>query len=77
MGNFKTTLFNIQNRKIMTEIFITNIQNKVEANRILNSIKTENPELNVNFNFNETEKSYPCGHPILRVEGGKINVNIF
>jgi hypothetical protein len=41
MGNFKTTLFNIQN--------------KVEANRILNSIKTENPELNVNFNFNETE----------------------
>jgi len=29
----------------MTEIFITNIQNKIQANNILNSIKTENPEL--------------------------------
>ena len=58
----------------MTEIFITNIQNKVQANRILNSIKTENPELKVDFDFNETQKAYPCGHTILRVEGSKINV---
>jgi hypothetical protein len=58
----------------MTEIFITNIQNKVQANKVLNSIKTKNPELKVNFDFNETEKAYPCGHKILRIEGGKTNV---
>jgi hypothetical protein len=57
----------------MTEIFITNIQNKVEANKVLNSIKTENPELKVNFDLNETEKAYPCGHTILRTESAKIN----
>jgi hypothetical protein len=58
----------------MTEIFITNIQNKDQANKILNSIKTENPELKVNFDLNETAKAYPCGHTILRVEGDKINL---
>lgn len=57
----------------MTEIFITNIQNKVQANKILNSIKAENPELKVNFDLNETEKAYPCGHTVFRVEGDKIN----
>ncbi len=57
----------------MTEIFITDIKNKVQANNILNSIKTENPELKVNFDLNETEKTYPCGHTIFRVEGDKIN----
>lgn len=58
----------------MKEIFITNIQNKAQANNILNSIKTENPELKVNFDLNETEKAYPCGHTIFRVEGEKINL---
>lgn len=58
----------------MTETFITNIQNKVQANIILNSIKTENPDLKVNFDLNETEKAFPCGHTILRVEGDKINL---
>ena len=56
----------------MTEIFITNIQNTVEANNILHLLKTENPELNVNFDFAENEKKYPCGHTILRVEGEQI-----
>lgn len=26
------------------------------------------------FDFNETQKAYPCGHTILRVEGSKIKV---
>ena len=57
----------------MTEIFITNIQNKVQANCILNTIKKRNSELQVSFDFNETEKTYPCGHTILRVENDKID----
>lgn len=52
----------------MTEIFITNIQSKVQTNKILNSIKAENPELKVNFDLKETEKAYPCGHTILELK---------
>jgi hypothetical protein len=58
----------------MTEVFITNIQNKVQANNVLSAIKIENPELKVNFDLNETEKEYPCGHTIFSVEGDKINL---
>ncbi|HMO63210.1 MAG TPA: hypothetical protein PKC39_13540 [Ferruginibacter sp.] len=61
----------------MTEVFITNIQNKVQAQNILNKIKAENPELKVNFDLNETEKAYPCGHTILRVEGYNLNSDYF
>lgn len=57
----------------MTEIFITDIKNEVQANKILNSIKTENPELKINYDLKETEKAYPCGHTILRIEGDNIN----
>lgn len=53
----------------MTEIFITDIQNKVQADDILNFFKTENSELKISYDLNETEN----GHTILRVEGDKIN----
>lgn len=42
----------------MTEIFITNIQNKIEGDNILNLIKTQNPGLKVNFDFDETKKHF-------------------
>lgn len=58
----------------MVEIFITNIQNKIQANNILSLIKNEKSELNVSFDFNETKKAYPCGHTILIIEGSKINL---
>lgn len=57
----------------MTEIFITDIKNKFQVNDILNFFKSENPELKISYDLNEPEKSYPCGHTILRVEGDKIN----
>ncbi|MEA5139420.1 hypothetical protein [Arcicella rigui] len=58
----------------MTEIFITNIQNEVQSKNILDFFKIESPELEVSFDLNETVKTYPCGHTILRVEGDTINL---
>jgi len=58
----------------MIEIFITDIQDKIQADRISSTIKSENSELKVSFDFNETNLSFPCGHTILRVEADKINL---
>ena len=57
----------------MTEIFITDIQNKIQAARILCTIQNENADLKINFDLNDTELSFPCGHTILRVEGDTFN----
>ena len=57
----------------MIEVFITDIQNKAQADRILRTIQTENTDLKINFDLNETELPFPCGHTILRVEKNKIN----
>jgi hypothetical protein len=56
----------------MTEILITDIQTKIQAKDILNFFKAKNPDLKINFDLNETDKAYPCGHTVLRVEGNKI-----
>jgi hypothetical protein len=57
----------------MIEVFITDIQNVTQSERILSIIQNENVELKINFDLNETNFSFPCGHTILRVEGDKIN----
>ncbi|MCW2259795.1 MULTISPECIES: hypothetical protein [Sphingobacterium] len=57
----------------MVEVFITDIQNKTQSERILSTIQNENVELKINLDLNETNFSFPCGHTILRVEGDKIN----
>lgn len=56
----------------MTEILITDIQTKIQAKDILDFFKAKNPDLKINFDLNETDKAYPCGHTVLRVEGNKI-----
>jgi len=57
----------------MVEVFITDIQNEIQSESVLNTIQNENIELKINFDLNETDFSFPCGHTILRVEGSKIN----
>ncbi len=57
----------------MIEVFITDIQNNIQADTILNNIHKDNSDLKINFDLNETDLSFPCGHTILRVEGNKIN----
>ncbi|WP_418499365.1 hypothetical protein [Flagellimonas sp.] len=57
----------------MIEVFITDIPNKTQADRVLNIIKTETADLKINYDLNETASSFPCGHTILRMEGDVIN----
>lgn len=57
----------------MIEVFITDIQNNIQADTILNNIHKDNSDLKINFDLNETDLSFPCGHTFLRVEGNKIN----
>lgn len=57
----------------MIEVFITDIQNLKQAERVLKAIQTENALFKINFDLNETELSFPCGHTILRIEGHTIN----
>lgn len=59
----------------MVEVFITDIQNNIQADIILNIILKDNTDLKINFDLNETDLSFPCGHTILRVEGNKIISN--
>lgn len=57
----------------MIEIYITNIENEVQANVVLNSILKLHPDLIINFDLNETNIPFPCGHTILKVEGHIFN----
>lgn len=50
----------------MVEVFITNIQEPVQAEKILMFLENIFPELKINFDLDD------C-HKILRVEGAKIN----
>ena len=59
----------------MIEIFVTDIKNKNQADKIANLITDNYADLKINFDFNETELSFPCGHTVLRVEGENINSN--
>ncbi len=57
----------------MVEVYITDIRDKFQSDKVITSILNFNPELNINIDFNETGKQYPCGHTVLRVEANKIN----
>ena len=53
----------------MTEVFITNIQSPVQADKVETALRENFPGLKINFDINETELIFPCGHSVLRVEG--------
>lgn len=59
----------------MIEVFITDIQNDIQAELIMNNIQKENTDLKISYDLSETDFSFPCGHTIIRVEGNKINSN--
>lgn|GEM_PF-379571 len=58
------------------EVFTTNIQSKIQAERIVQILESSFPKLKINFDLCETELPYPCGHTILRVEDNEINSEI-
>lgn len=57
----------------MVEVFITDIENKNQAGKTIRLIQSENEDLEIAYDLNETDFSFPCGHTVLRVEGKKID----
>lgn len=52
----------------MIEIFTTNIQDKAQAKAIQRILKNSFMELKINFDLENSNNTYPCGHSIMRVE---------
>lgn len=58
----------------MIEVFTTNIQSEIQAIHVVGILEKSFIDLKINFDLNETNLPYPCGHTILRIEGKIINV---
>jgi hypothetical protein len=57
----------------MVEVFMTNIREPFQAKKVLSVLKSGFPELKLNFDLDDSARSYPCGHTILRAEGSSIH----
>lgn len=53
----------------MIEVFITSIRNQIEAESVMQMLKSHLPKLKFNFDLDNSRAPFPCGHSILRVEG--------
>jgi len=53
----------------MIEVFFTNVQTEVESTELLEVLRKRNPSLKSNFDLEDFNKPFPCGHSILRVVG--------
>lgn len=60
----------------MVEVLITNVKSETLSNEILNLLKLKHPLLKINFDLEDFNKPYPCGHSVLRIEGDFIDTNL-
>lgn len=56
----------------MIEVFITSIQTEIQIRKTSDMLKKDFPELRINFDLDESNLPFPCGHTILRTEGNTI-----
>tara|TARA_R110002049_G_scaffold93815_6_gene231590 strand:- start:1555 stop:1827 length:273 start_codon:yes stop_codon:yes gene_type:complete len=59
----------------MVEVFITNIKSEIFSKKIQQFLEREYPNLKINFDLEDFNEPYPCGHSILRIEGKLIDTN--
>jgi len=57
----------------MVEVFITNVKSECNSEEILQFLENNYPTLKINFDLEDFNKPYPCGHSILRIEGELID----
>lgn len=57
----------------MVEVFITNIKSVCLSQEILKLLEKSFTTLKINFDLDDFNKPYPCGHSILRIEGKVID----
>ncbi|MEO9571932.1 MAG: hypothetical protein ABJH82_07000 [Polaribacter sp.] len=58
----------------MVEVFITNVKSACLSQEVLQLLEKNFPTLKINFDLEDFNKPYPCGHSILRIEGKVIDV---
>lgn len=54
---------------------MTNVKSEILSTEILQSLESEFQQLKINFDLEDFNKPYPCGHSILRIEGKFIDTN--
>ncbi|WP_405381936.1 hypothetical protein [Maribacter sp. LLG6340-A2] len=59
----------------MVEVLITNVKSEILATEILEFLENKHPNLRMNFDLEDFNKPYPCGHSILRIEGKSIAIH--
>lgn len=57
----------------MVEVFITDITSETRSSQILQALHRSFPEVKMNFDLENVNQPFPCGHSILRVEGNEID----
>ncbi|MHA7944904.1 hypothetical protein ACJOV8_017655 [Formosa sp. 3Alg 14/1] len=57
----------------MVEVFITNVKSECHSEDILQFLEHSYPTLKIDFDLEDFNKPYPCGHSILRIEGELID----
>ena len=59
----------------MVVVFMTNVKLEIQSLEILQILKRTYPQLKFNFDLEDFNKPYPCGHSILRIEGNVVDTN--
>tara|TARA_R110002012_G_scaffold309579_2_gene516649 strand:+ start:4984 stop:5256 length:273 start_codon:yes stop_codon:yes gene_type:complete len=57
----------------MVEVFMTNVKSEISSKELLLLLEIEYPQLKINFDLEDFNRPYPCGHSILRIEGESID----
>lgn len=58
----------------MIEVFITNIKVNRKQKKITNQLKKKFKNLVIDYDMNESDLDFPCGHTVIRVETIAVNV---
>ena len=58
----------------MVEVLITNVKSECHSKEIIQFLENSYPTLKINFDLEDFNKPYPCGHSVLRVEGVLIDI---
>ncbi|WP_298895131.1 hypothetical protein [uncultured Psychroserpens sp.] len=59
----------------MIEVFITNVKTQIQVEKVSKKIGERFPDLNIDFDMDETNLPYPIGHTVLRIEGESFDPN--
>lgn len=60
----------------MIEVLMTNVKSEILSIEIVQFLEREHPQLRFDFDLEDFNQPYPCGHSILRIEGNVIDIHL-